>query len=79
MKKVVGGIITIIGIVMAAWGIHVYVFAKEATSILIGGADGPTSVFIAGKVGNGFGLGTIFVGIILAVAGVVIFIKSKKK
>lgn len=66
MKKVVGGIITIIGIVMAAWGIHVYVFAKEATSILIGGADGPTSVFIAGKVGNGFGLGTIFVGIILA-------------
>lgn len=79
MKKVVGGIITIIGIVMAAWGIHVYVFAKEATSILIGGADGPTSVFIAGKVGNGFGLGSIFVGIILAVAGVVIFIKSKKK
>lgn len=79
MKKVVGGIITIIGIVMTAWGIHVYVFAKEATSILIGGADGPTSVFIAGKVGNGFGLGTIFVGIILVVAGVVIFIKSKKK
>jgi len=79
VKKVVGGIITIIGIVMAAWGIHVYVFAKEATSILIGGADGPTSVFIAGKVGNGFGLGTIFVGIILVVAGVVIFIKSKKK
>ena len=79
MKKVVGGIITIIGIVMAAWGIHVYVFAKKATSILIGGADGPTSVFIAGKVGNGFGLGTIFVGIILVVAGVVIFIKSKKK
>lgn len=79
MKKVVGGIITIIGIVMAAWGIHVYVFAKEATSILIGGADGPTSVFIAGKVGNGFGLATIFVGIILVVAGVVIFIKSKKK
>lgn len=79
MKKVVGGIITIVGIVMAAWGIHVYVFAKEATSILIGGADGPTSVFIAGKVGNGFGLGTIFVGIILVVAGVVIFIKSKKK
>ena len=79
MKKVVGGIITIIGIVMAAWGIHVYVFAKEATSILIGGADGPTSVFLAGKVGNGFGLGTIFVGIILVVAGVVIFIKSKKK
>lgn len=79
MKKVVGGIITIIGIVMVAWGIHVYVFAKEATSILIGGADGPTSVFIAGKVGNGFGLGTIFVGIILVVAGVVILIKSKKK
>lgn len=53
--------------------------AKGATSIVIGGADGPTSVFIAGKVGNGFGLGTIFAGVILVVVGVFIIIKFKKK
>ena len=77
MKKIAGGIITIIGLVISiAW---IITKAKGATSIVIGGADGPTSVFIAGKVGNGFGLGTIFVGSILVVAGVVIFIKSKKK
>lgn len=53
--------------------------AKGATSIVIGGADGPISVFIAGKVGNGFGLGTIFAGVILVVVGVFIIIKFKKK
>ena len=77
MKKVVGGIITVVGLVLSAFGIITK--AKGATSIVIGGADGPTSVFIAGKVGNGFGLGTIFAGVILVIAGVVIFIKSKKK
>ncbi len=77
MKKVVGGIITVIGLALAVTGIVTK--AKGATSIVIGGADGPTSVFIAGKVGNGFGQGTIFAGLILVIAGVVIFVKSKKK
>lgn len=77
MKRAVGGVIAIVGFVLSVFGIITK--AKGVTSIVIGGADGPTSVFIAGKVGNGFGLGTIFVGIILVVAGVVIFIKSKKK
>lgn len=77
MKKVVGGIITVIGLVLAITGIVTK--AKGVTSIVIGGADGPTSVFIAGKVGNGFGLGTIFAGVILVIAGVMTFIKSKKK
>ena len=77
MKKTVGGIIAIVGFVLSVFGIITRV--KGATSIVIGGADGPTSVFIAGKVGNGFGLGTIFAGVILAVAGVFIIIKSKKK
>ena len=77
MKKTVGGIIAIVGFVLSVFGIITKV--KGATSIVIGGADGPTSVFIAGKVGNGFGLGTIFAGVILAVAGVFIIIKSKKK
>ena len=77
MKKAIGGIITVIGLVLAIIGIVTKV--KGAASIVIGGADGPTSVFIAGKVGNGFGLGTMFAGIILVIAGVLICIKSKKK
>lgn len=77
MKKVVGGVIAIFGISLTVFGIITKV--NGATSIVIGGADGPTSVFIAGKVGNGFGLGTMFAGIILVIAGVLICIKSKKK
>ena len=77
MKKVVGGIIAIFGIVLTVFGIITKV--KGATSIVIGGADGPTSVFIAGKVGNGFGMSTIFAGVILVIAGVLILYKSKKK
>lgn len=77
MKKIAGGIITMIGLVIAiAW---ILTKAKGATSIVIGGADGPTSVFIAGKVGNRFGLGMIFAGVILVVVGVFIIIKFKKK
>lgn len=77
MKRAVGGVIAIVGFVLSVFGIITK--AKGVTSIVIGGADGPTSVFIAGKVGNGFELGTIFAGVILAVAGVFIIIKSKKK
>ena len=77
MKRAVGGVIAIVGFVLSVFDIITK--AKGVTSIVIGGADGPTSVFIAGKVGNGFELGTIFAGVILAVAGVFIIIKSKKK
>lgn len=77
MKKLIGGIITIIGAMLAVWGWITK--AKGATSIVIGGADGPTSVFIAGKVGNGLGLSIIFAAVILVVAGIVILIKPKKR
>jgi len=77
VKRAVGGVIAIVGFVLSVFGIITKV--RGVTSIVIGGADGPTSVFIAGKVGNGFGLGTIFSGAILIVAGVFIIIKSKKK
>lgn len=42
MKEIVGGIITIIGLVISIAGIITK--AKGATSIVICGADGPTSV-----------------------------------
>lgn len=78
MKKIIGSIIAIIGIILVAFGINAK--TKEAAAIsIIGGADGPTSVFIAGKLGDGFALGTIVIGAILIVAGVVIYRKLKKK
>ena len=47
---------------------------------IIGGADGPTSIFLAGKVGVGFFWGTylIWLLVILAGVGIVIYIRKKK-
>lgn len=78
MKKIIGVIIVIIGIILVAFGINAKVKGAAAISI-IGGADGPTSVFIAGKVGAGFALGTILIGAVLTVAGIAIYRKLKKK
>lgn len=52
----------------------------EAVAIsMIGGADGPTAVFVAGKIGDGFIIGAILVGIILVTIGVMIYRKVKKR
>ena len=54
---------------------------KRAVAIsIIGGADGPTSIFLAGKVGAGFYLGTYLIWflIILLGVGIVIYIRKKK-
>lgn len=42
---------------------------------VIGGADGPTSVFIAGKLGDNFWMGLIAAGIVVAGAAVLIWKK----
>lgn len=48
MKKGIGIISCIIGILLAVIGVVMKVKGTMAVSI-IGGADGPTSVFVAGK------------------------------
>lgn len=77
MKKTLAIIIAVIGILLAAIGIHWKSKAAVAISI-IGGADGPTSIFLAGKIGDGMILGTILIGIVLLVVGVMIYKKIKR-
>lgn len=78
MKKALTIIIAAIGILVAVMGIHWK--TKDAVAVsIIGGADGPTSVFIAGKVGDGIILGVIVVGIILASIGIIVYRKISKK
>ena len=74
MKKRLGIIAGILGIVLAVIGIVLK--QKENTAVsVIGGADGPTSIFIAGKLnGDNF---MIVVGIILLILAGVIFYKRK--
>jgi LPXTG-motif cell wall-anchored protein len=74
MKKRLGIIAGILGIVLAVIGIVLK--QKENTAVsVIGGADGPTSIFIAGKLNvDNF---MIVVGIILLILAGVIFYKRK--
>ena len=78
MKKVIAFIVAALGILIAAIGIHMKSKAAVAVSI-IGGADGPTSIFLAGKIGDGFIWGTILLGIVLAVVGVIVYKILKRK
>ena len=61
---------------------RIYTFAMQravAVSI-IGGADGPTSIFLAGKVGGTFSMVIYLISllIILLGIGIVIYIRKKK-
>lgn len=62
-----------IGIALGIFGLN----EKHAVAV-IGGADGPTSVFVAGKVGNG----DIMLGIaaaVLVILGIIWLVSRKKK
>ena len=77
MKKIgistiiIGMIISVIGIIMK--------IKKSFSVSIIGGADGPTSVFLAGQVGSGLGVLVIGLGIILLGIGLFLIIKHKRK
>lgn len=72
MKKRLGIIAGILGIVLAVIGIVLK--QKENTAVsVIGGADGPTSIFIAGKLNVDNFIFMIVVGIILLILAGVIF------
>lgn len=75
MKKFFGIILTMIGIVMAILGLILKVKDQVSLSI-IGGADGPTSIFLAGKVGGIGAVMGIIIGIILLVVGVVMIARK---
>ena len=75
MKKILGIVLSVIGIVTVI--VTVILKLKRQMSIsIIGGADGPTSVFVAGKVGNTSAVAGVIVGILLLVIG--FFLISKK-
>lgn len=80
MKKIVGIILAVIGIVTAA--INLVFKVNGQTSVarsvsVIGGADGPTSIFLAGKVGDTSAVIEMVVGILLITAGIFMIVRKK--
>lgn len=76
MRKIISITLMIIGIVTAVINLLLKVKGKMSVSIT-GGADGPTSVFVAGKIGGTSTVMGIILGIALLTAG--IFMIAKKK
>lgn len=76
MKKTIGIIAGIIGVLLAVIGIILKIKKSMSVSI-IGGADGPTSIFLAGKLGGDFSMAAIAIGVILLLIAVVLFLKNR--
>lgn len=75
MKRVLVIVLGVLGVLLTIAGVAAK--AKKAVAVsVIGGADGPTSVFIAGKVGTDISVGLIAVGIILVVLTIILWIKK---
>lgn len=76
MKKGIGIASGIIGILLVVfWSV---MKEKENPAFsMIGGLDGPTSVFVAGKIGGDFLNVVIVIGVILIVIGIIVFLKKK--
>lgn len=78
MKKVISAIAVLLGLILAAIGIR-WKLRDAASIVIIGGADGPTAIFVAGKVGNGMAIGSIGIGVVLIVVGIAIYRWIHKK
>ena len=80
MKKVIGITLSVIGIIMAAislvFKVNEQISVAKSVSV-IGGADGSTSIFVAGKIGGAPAIIGIIVGIVLLAIGIFIFARKK--
>ena len=80
MKKVIGITLSVIGIIMAAislvFKVNEQISVAKSVSV-IGGADGSTSIFVAGKIGGAPKITGIIVGIVLLAIGIFIFARKK--
>lgn len=76
MKKWICMIVGLISALILYFGIIAKLNEQKAIAI-IGGADGPTSIFIAGRVGYGSIVTMIIVGVIIIV-GIIVMIKRRK-
>lgn len=77
MKKTIAIILGVMGLVLAGFS-AVLKRKKQMSVSIIGGADGPTSIFLAGKIGNDFSVAGIVVGILLLVIAGFLTLRKKK-
>ncbi len=83
MKKIIGIILVLIGLIAACFGLKFAFNSAGSTSsqsvAIIGGADGPTAIFVAGKADSQSMIIPMAVGLLLVIAGVIFIIYSIQK
>ena len=75
MKRIAGIVFIAAGLLTALAGIIKTNMASDIA--IIGGADGPTSIFIAGRIGYPV-YGTLIAGSILLITGLVLVLMKRK-
>ena len=76
MKKIFGVIIGVLGIVLVILG-GIMKLKENTVVSIVGGADGPTAVFVAGKLNDNLTFILIVIGIVLLGVAVIAFFKRK--
>lgn len=75
-KRMLAGLLfSIAGIVIAA--VCFYIYLKGVWGFTIGGADGPTAFFVAGKVNTSYPVIGILIGTGILVMGIIVIIRTK--
>lgn len=78
MKRVIGIILSVVGVVITSASVILKLVSSPSLSV-IGSSDGPTAIFLAGKLGgSGFQFPTILVGIFTLIAGLALAVQRKK-
>lgn len=75
-KKLMPGLAVLLGLASLFYGIFTKVKGSAAIAI-IGGADGPTSVFVVGKVPAVFSVILMIIGILLLIVAGILLVKRK--
>lgn len=76
MRKVLSGILGILGIIIAFYGVYMKLGEKSMSVGIIGGADGPTAVFVTENTGRNISVGIIILGIVFVGMSLMIYLKA---
>ena len=77
MKKILGIVAGVVGIIFIIAGIALKM-NNNALSV-IGGADGPTSVFVAGKLNSVLvSILLIAIGVVMLIVAIIFYLKRKR-
>ena len=73
-RVILGAVCCVIGLLIGMYAIHL--FATGSFSLIISGEDGPTAVFVAGRIGKWIPITIVVAGVLLFLVGVCMLIHS---